>query len=266
MLKYKQNQSLNTLIEGLWALLLSRYSGESDVVFGTTVSTRPADLTGFESMIGLFLNTLPLRVPVSPDRSLWSWLVDIQDQHRAQRFVNYCSAEQVHQWSDVPNALPLYEHILVFENYPLEAPVLDSNGLSVDLRQIRSVGGRTNYALTLFVVPAEELKLKLVYDRRCFGKSDIVHILAHWSALLTNLADDPVPTLALLSAQIPDEQIPTVRPLPQSLASRSQDNMALPRTPAEQVVAGLWRDLLGLEAVGVDQNFFALGGHSLLAT
>src|SRR5215216_1016254 len=63
----EQGLSLNTLALGAWALLLSRYSGKRDVVFGSTVSGRPAELAGVETMVGLFINTLPLRVEVSPE-------------------------------------------------------------------------------------------------------------------------------------------------------------------------------------------------------
>src|SRR5262249_41114100 len=73
-----QKLTLNTVVQGVWAILLSRYSGGEDIVFGNVVSGRPADLTGVESMIGLFINTLPVRVDVSPEASLLPWLRQLQ--------------------------------------------------------------------------------------------------------------------------------------------------------------------------------------------
>ena len=76
--------TLNTIVQGAWALLLGRYSGESDVVFGAAVSGRPAALPGVESTIGLFLNTLPLRVRLASEKSLLAWLEELQAQQVEQ--------------------------------------------------------------------------------------------------------------------------------------------------------------------------------------
>src|SRR5947208_17186422 len=70
--------TVNTVVQGAWALLLSRYSGESDVLFGTTVSGRPAELPGVESMIGMFINTVPARVNVHKGHPLDEWLRTVQ--------------------------------------------------------------------------------------------------------------------------------------------------------------------------------------------
>src|SRR6185295_5695742 len=79
--------TVNTVVQGAWALLLSRYSGERDVVFGSTVSGRPAELAGVESMVGLFINTVPTRVRVEPGRAVRSWLADLQAaQAQSRRF------------------------------------------------------------------------------------------------------------------------------------------------------------------------------------
>ena len=75
-----QQLTLNTLVQGAWGLLLSRYSGEEDVIFGTVVSGRPPDLAGVESMVGMFVNTQPARVKIRPKDSLLSWLKQLQGQ------------------------------------------------------------------------------------------------------------------------------------------------------------------------------------------
>ncbi|MEH2156362.1 MAG: amino acid adenylation domain-containing protein [Nostoc sp.] len=103
----RQHQlTLNILVQGVWALLLSRYSGLEDVVFGATVSGRPSELVGAESMLGLFINTLPMRLLVSPQASLWSWLRDIQNQSFTQRDYEYCSLvcgmRELVVWCDLP--------------------------------------------------------------------------------------------------------------------------------------------------------------------
>src|SRR5690606_2596319 len=83
--------TLNSLLQGCWALALSRYSGEAEVVFGATSSGRPVGLKGVESMVGLFVNTLPLRVKVDLDASLGPWLDAFQRDAAETRLYEYCS-------------------------------------------------------------------------------------------------------------------------------------------------------------------------------
>jgi hypothetical protein len=120
----RQHQlTLSTLMQGAWALLLSHYSGEDDVVFGATVSGRPTDLPGAEFMLGLFINTLPVRAKIAPDASLLPWLKEFQARLSDLRQFEYSSLVQIQGWSEVPRDLPLFNSILVFENYPVsESP------------------------------------------------------------------------------------------------------------------------------------------------
>ncbi|BAZ50281.1 amino acid adenylation domain-containing protein [Nostoc sp. NIES-4103] len=176
--------TLNTLVQGAWALLLSRYSGQQDVVFGTTVSGRPADLVDAESMVGIFINTLPIRVQVSPESSVWEWLKQLQTQQFEMRQYEYSSLIDVQGWSDVPRRLPLFESIVVFENYPVDAS-LEKQG-NLELRNVRSFE-RTNYPLTLVAVPGRELSLELSYDCRRFDALTISRMLGHLQTLLEGM-------------------------------------------------------------------------------
>ena len=94
-------------MQGAWALLLSRYSGEEDVAFGATVSGRPPDLAGVESMVGLFINTLLVRVQVATDDSLLPWLKRLQSQMVELRQYEYSPLVEVQRWSEIPRGLPL---------------------------------------------------------------------------------------------------------------------------------------------------------------
>ncbi|WP_344977624.1 condensation domain-containing protein, partial [Salinactinospora qingdaonensis] len=110
--------TLNTLLQGCWALLLSRYTGTDDVVFGTVVSGRPAEVEGIERMVGLFINTLPLRVHVPNHSTSLDWLHNLQEQNMQMRQYEYSPLNQVQQWSELPANAPLFETLFVFENYP----------------------------------------------------------------------------------------------------------------------------------------------------
>jgi hypothetical protein len=186
----RQHQlTVNTLVQGAWAILLSRYSGQEDVLFGATVSGRPTDLAGVESMVGLFINTLAIRVQVSPQAFVFDWLQQLQAQLVELRQYEYSSLVDVQGWSDVPRGLPLFESIVVFENYPLDAS-LQKQGGSLEFRMVRSFE-RTNYPLTLEASPGAQLSLQLSYDCHRFDAATISRMLRHLQTLLEGIVANP---------------------------------------------------------------------------
>ncbi|MCC5648475.1 amino acid adenylation domain-containing protein [Nostoc sp. XA013] len=185
----RQNQlTLNTFVQGAYALLLSRYSRETDVVYGVTVSGRPADLVKAESMVGMFINTLPVRVKIDSKESLLSWLKKIQSQLAEIRQYEYSPLLEVQGWSEVPRGLPLFESILVFENYPIDTAL--KNGIKDLETQFISAVDNTNYPLTVTVIPSSELELRISYDCDRFHPDTITRMLGHLVTLLENMITD----------------------------------------------------------------------------
>jgi non-ribosomal peptide synthetase component F len=258
--------TLNTIVQGIWALLICRYSTEDDVVFGITVSGRPANLPGIESTIGLFINTLPLRVKIDQQEKLWYWLNNIQNYNLELRQYEHSNAGTVHECSELPGHLPLYESLLVFENYPVDISALQSADLKINISDSRSIGAQTKYALTFLATVNSELHLKCVYDQHRFDSADVEQILEHFLTLLNRVISEPEATLQTLLAQIPLEEIPRVRPVQKSAPVTQEQVVLIQRTPIEEVLAGIWTEILGRECIGNNDNFFDLGGHSLLAT
>jgi acyl carrier protein len=261
----QQHLTLNTLVQGVWALLLSRYSGYDDVVFGTTVSGRPSDLEGVESILGLFISTLPLRVQVAPDMRLLPWLQDIQTRQLDLQHYGSCSVGQVRRWSEVPGTLPLYQSLLVFENYPIDYSTFESANLTFEIGGGQVIGAQTNHALTFLITVGTEVGFQLVYHRHRLDRNGATNILAHLTDTLENIALNPEQTLSALLQRIPADQIPHVAPLQQSDSRVSSKTLVAPRTPTEETLARIWADVLGIEQVGVTRSFFELGGYSLLA-
>ncbi|HEX6287890.1 MAG TPA: condensation domain-containing protein, partial [Herpetosiphonaceae bacterium] len=175
----QERLTLSTLVHGAWALLLRAYSGERDLVFGTTVSGRPADLAGSETMVGCFINTLPLRVQAQAEQSLRDWLLALQQRQAELRQYAYSPLVDVQRWSDVPPGERLFESIVVFENYPTEA--FEESGLRIFQQ--------TNYPLTLVAVPRRSLTLRIGYETRHFDPGTIERLLAQLQALLEDMLD-----------------------------------------------------------------------------
>ncbi|MEE8584259.1 MAG: non-ribosomal peptide synthase/polyketide synthase, partial [Acidobacteriota bacterium] len=196
----RQGLTLNTLVQGAWALLLSRYSGRRDVLFGAVTAGRPADLEGVESMIGLFINTLPLRARIQAGQASLGWLRGLQKEQLEARRFEYSPLLQVQKWSGLPGGRPLFESIVVFENYPVDRSLRES-GLSLGIGDVRSVEW-TNYPLSLTAIPTAGLSLSLSFEKRRFSAPAIARMLGHLQCLLSGLAsrpEGPADDLPLLS-------------------------------------------------------------------
>jgi myxalamid-type nonribosomal peptide synthetase MxaA len=192
----QQQITLNTLVQGAWAWLLSYYSGETDVIFGVTVSGRPVMLAGAESMVGLFINTLPLRMQVSSDTSVLALLKQIQTQQAEISQYEYSPLVQVQGWSEVPRGMSLFDSILVFENYPVDTTKRQISNLHISNVLTDE---RTSYPLTVTVVPSQELSLEIAYHRERFDDDAITRMLGHLCNLLVGMVANHEKRLSDLS-------------------------------------------------------------------
>ena len=183
-LSREQHLTLNTLMQGAWALLLSHYSGEPDIVFGTIVSGRPPALAGAEAMVGLFINTLPLRVKVEPHQQLLPWLHNLQAEQTNARQFDYTPLVQIQSWSEIPRGQALFESLFVFENFPMDASITQSNSLDVGDAQLIEW---TNYPLTIVVVPGPRLLLRISYLSHRFEDNAIERLAGHFQTLLESM-------------------------------------------------------------------------------
>ncbi|WP_049660397.1 condensation domain-containing protein, partial [Kitasatospora sp. MY 5-36] len=188
--------TLGTVVQGAWALLLSRYSGEPDVLFGTTVSGRPEELPGVESMIGMFINTLPTRVRVDGERTAADWLRELQaDQAEARRH-SAVSLAELTGFSDVPAGSALFDSIVAFENYPFDDA--RAAGTGVRLAEVSSRDA-TSFPLVLRAYQGGQVGFDLAYDPELFDAATVDALAGRLRLLLTELAaglDRPLRALA----------------------------------------------------------------------
>ncbi|MFF2073697.1 non-ribosomal peptide synthase/polyketide synthase [Kitasatospora sp. NPDC058162] len=193
--------TVNTVLQGAWALLLSRYGGGEDVVFGTIVSGRPAELPGVTSMVGLFINALPTRVRIDGRRPLGEWLRELQGAQSEARRYDSVSLAQLQTWSELPGGTALFESLVVFENYPFDAGALTRHGLAVETE---SVLEPTSYPLSVVVAPGESIAIDLDHDPAAFDTATVQGLGASLRTLLAGMAAGlgrPAAELPLLATE-----------------------------------------------------------------
>ena len=179
--------TLSTLIQGGWALLLSRYSGNRDVVFGVAVSGRPPEIPGIESMVGLFINTLPLRVAVTEEASLLPWLKKLQASVVEVRRYEAIPLPEIFAWSEITPGVPLFDSVVIFQNLPfVENLAQRAHRLGIESPRYRE---KTHYPLAVTAIPGTEMVLKISVDTRCFEIGPCERMLAHLVNLLEAIAN-----------------------------------------------------------------------------
>jgi amino acid adenylation domain-containing protein len=195
----RHHLTMSTFVQGAWAVLLSRYCGADDVVFGITVSGRPYEMPGIESMVGLLINTLPVRIELDPQESCLSCLKKVQGRVAGLLEHEHTSLKQIQQWSDAHRKFPLFETLLVFENFAGSGSALDLDG---PINVLGAHLARTNYPLTLVVDPGNQLRFQLVYHRSRFAEDAIERMLGHLGTILEAMAaevEQPIASLPLLT-------------------------------------------------------------------
>jgi amino acid adenylation domain-containing protein len=158
--------TLNTLLQGAWAFVLGRFTGNDDIVYGVTVSGRPEEIGQVEDMVGLFINTVPLRVNLQYGAALTDWLLALQvDQFHARRF-DHCGLVQIREWADQPADQPLFDTIFAFENYPTKRADGQARAKTTFIE-------RTNFPLSVAAIPGDGLQLRLLYDARAITEETV---------------------------------------------------------------------------------------------
>jgi amino acid adenylation domain-containing protein/non-ribosomal peptide synthase protein (TIGR01720 family)/FkbM family methyltransferase len=178
----EQGLTLNTLLQGAWAILLSHYGGASDVVFGATRASRRSALEGSEKMVGLFINTVPVRLRVERATPLVEWLKQLRRENIGVREYEHTSLLKIRNWSELPRGASLFDSILVFENYSLNES-LQSLGPEWKNREFQ-LHEKSNYPIAVSVYGGRELLLKIQYDRQRFSDAAIDSLLRGFQVLL----------------------------------------------------------------------------------
>nr|WP_260697089.1 non-ribosomal peptide synthetase [Streptomyces sp. 130] len=196
--------TLNTLVQTVWGVLVGGLTGRDDVVFGSVVSGRPAELAGVESMVGLFINTLPVRIRLEAAETFAGLVQRVQQEQAALLAHHHLGLTDIQQ---LAGAGQLFDTLTVYENYPVvrnSAEGDDSRHL--DVRIVEGVDA-THYPLALAVIPdGEGKRLRLDYQTTAFDQEQANKILTRYQHLLRTVAAAPRSSLAQLDALLPGER------------------------------------------------------------
>ncbi|WP_329471268.1 amino acid adenylation domain-containing protein [Streptomyces sp. NBC_01723] len=198
--------TVNTVIQGAWGLVLSHLTGRDDVVFGVTVSGRPPELPGVDTMVGLFMNTLPLRVRLRPAETLAEFLRRTQSEQARLIDHQWVGLAEIQRWA---GSGELFDTAMVFENYPLNSSRGRPPGAApdADLPTVLKVHSKDqmHYPLGLLALPRETLRFSLGYLPQVFDAERIQAVVAAFRRALRTILDSPrtrVGAVALLDPEV----------------------------------------------------------------
>ncbi len=221
----REQLSLNSLVIAAWALLLARHSGESDVVFGVTKTTRRGTIPDADAMVGLFLATVPIRIAIDAELPVREWLQRVRQQWVALRGYEHMPLVDIKQVSDLPASASLFDSFLMFEHDEF-GEALRARGGAWE-RRVCTLREQPGYPLALMAYGGDALALKLDYDTQLFDRESADQILGQLTTMLTAWASDTgaavwqVPMLTAQERQrvlVDWNQTDAVHPLDRSLA------------------------------------------------
>jgi non-ribosomal peptide synthetase component F/thioesterase domain-containing protein/SAM-dependent methyltransferase/aryl carrier-like protein len=180
--------TLGTLLQGAWALVLSRYGGTPDVVFGSVSSGRPPDLAGVDDMVGLFVNTVPQRVQIAPDARARTWLAELQADAALARRHGYVPLSRLREWAGWPAGSELFDTVHVLQN-SMDASLLTRRFAGLEVADV-SYFTRTSYPITCAAVPGRQLTIQLSYQAQALSGGDASSLLESLRTTLASLGED----------------------------------------------------------------------------
>jgi len=184
---YVQSQRLtmNTLMQGIWAWLLHKYTGDSAILYGIVVSGRPAELHDVERRVGMYINTLPFKAVFDDDQETANWLQSLQADQVSSRQYQYAALQDVQGWTGIKG--DLFDSLLIFENYPVNKLVA-SGAWSLRVENVE-ISEQTNYPLTIIIGIAEELNISFSYNTDLLEQAYVAAIRNHFKQVLLQISD-----------------------------------------------------------------------------
>ncbi len=187
-----------SVMQAAWSVVLSRHAGADDVVFGSVVSGRPPGLLGVEETVGLFINAIPVRARVSGEATFASLARDLQAAALAAEEHHHVPLAEIQKLASP--GVTLFDHILVYENYPVDREVADGtsagrSGLAVEAFEAHD---ESHYDLNLVLIPGDRLQLRFSYNGRVHDPDRVERLAGHLLAALAAGVAEPEHSVAAI--------------------------------------------------------------------
>lgn len=182
----KYQITLSTLMQATWALVLTRYTGQQDVIFGLTTSVRPSNIKNIETMIGPAINTIPFRVKINEHQTTINFLKKIQETFVDLLDISSSSLADIHSWSSIEKGEHLFNTILVVENYPSNS----DDSLGTSFQNIKIIDP-THYPLTISVSTNKSLSIRFSYDTNHIDINKLQYLVEHFKTILLEILHKP---------------------------------------------------------------------------
>jgi len=187
--------TLNSLIIGVWAVLLARYADQDDVVFGMLVSGRPASMEGVDSMVGMFLNAIPVRIQIGTNIEFREWIKGVQKDQTSLKSQEQTPLRQIQEYCGIPSGSPLYECIVVNTNTVSATPSNDFEyGKKKSSQATRAIASSVQQNVPLHLdleTIGDDIIFKMTYDARRFSRESIARVMEQYSTLLDEVVSEP---------------------------------------------------------------------------
>lgn len=182
--------TLSTFLQAVWALLLSRYAGQHDIVFGITVSVRPPEINNIDNMIGPAINTIPFRIKINEQQTIVNYLKKVQEIFVEISEWAFSSLTNIHGWSQLEKGSHLFDTILVVENYPYTV----KNTEVITFRQPKIIDP-THYPLTLIATNNDSLSIRFSYDLNQIDSEKLQTLVEHFEVVVLEILEKPLQKL-----------------------------------------------------------------------
>jgi len=206
MLIKKQRVTLAAFFYSAWGILLQRYCHTGDVVFGTIVSGRSAPIIGIENMVGLFINTIPLRLKAEGSETITGLLYHLYGILSLREQYESTSLVDIKEYSPLENNEDLFSTIIALENYPLDRDLMRKHSQSPLVVKFDSIVETTTYDLTIGILTGDDIRINFCYDKALFDEVSIGKLSNHLINIVTQMTTNPGSKVGRLEILSPEEK------------------------------------------------------------
>ncbi|MDQ0416438.1 NRPS condensation-like uncharacterized protein/acyl carrier protein [Croceifilum oryzae] len=262
----KAGVTLNHVIQSILGIVLQRYNQVEDVVFGSVISGRPPEIEGVEQILGLFINTVPVRIQTDQGQTFTDLICNVHKMDVDSKPYEHASLSEVQNFT--PLKQDLFEVIYNFRNFQntsLETADVeqeDDQGIGFTLHPEKH-HDQYHYDFSFAVSSGQEINITITYHDGLYDKEIIERFMQHFTGIVEQVANNPGVLIADIEMIPPYLVKMKALPIPEPLVQAR--SYVRPTNEMETRLVAIWQEVLGVDRVGIEDNFFDLGGQSLKA-